>query len=424
MASLRAKWALMGVNFFIETNRMEPFLAVYLIEFHKWNPVWIGIVSLVMNGMMLVLQTPAGDFLDRTHYKRLVTASATVVAAVTTASVAWTSELWIIVLLKALEGAAATIFLPALMSLTLAVVPEKAVPHVVGLTETSNKIGSVLFTICAGIISYYLYPDVGAMFFMLGAGGLAAAAFVFIIPAQSIHHDRARSAQNCRASQTESDTHNGGGKTIRYREIFRDRNVVAFALYSFLYHLSNAGIVALVAQSVSHEDLKTGLTFTSAALCIFYFVQAPTSFIVGNNCERFGYKKVLLLGHIMLPVRCAILGVLQLFYPNQYAITATQIFDGLCSGIYDTMLPLVVVRLVRGSGHFGFTFGLMLTCWRLGHGVSWLMSESIYNASSYATAFFVLGGVGLLTMCLLAFGVNIPPAAPEGKENDKLEEKV
>ena len=123
-ASARAKFALLAVNFFIETNRMEAFFAVYLITFRGWPEVQIGITSVVLNVLMLVLQTPAGDLLDKTRFKRSVTAFATLVAAVTTCSVTWTSTFWAILLLKGLEGVAATVFLPAIMSLLLGVVPE------------------------------------------------------------------------------------------------------------------------------------------------------------------------------------------------------------------------------------------------------------------------------------------------------------
>ena len=41
-----AKKALLGLNFFIETNRMEAFVAVYYIAFKDWNEVDFGIISL------------------------------------------------------------------------------------------------------------------------------------------------------------------------------------------------------------------------------------------------------------------------------------------------------------------------------------------------------------------------------------------
>ena len=63
------------------------FVAVYLITYRGWPEVRIGILSLVLNVLMLVLQTPAGDLLDKTRFKRSITAVATFVAAVTTVSV-------------------------------------------------------------------------------------------------------------------------------------------------------------------------------------------------------------------------------------------------------------------------------------------------------------------------------------------------
>ena len=65
-----AKKALLATNFFVETNRMEAFVAVYYITYEGWNSVMIGIISLVMNITMIVFQTPAGDFLDKTAYKK------------------------------------------------------------------------------------------------------------------------------------------------------------------------------------------------------------------------------------------------------------------------------------------------------------------------------------------------------------------
>jgi len=181
-----------------------------------------------------------------------------------------------------------------------------------------------------------------------------------------------------------------------------------FALLTLLYHLSNAGVTPLVAQLIVHEDERAGLAFTSAALCIFYFVQAPTAWVVGQTYQRFGYKKLLLFGILALPCRCLTLGLLAMYAPNQYALAATQVFEGIGAGIYDTLMPLVVKRLVKGTGRFGFTFGFIVSCWRLGHGLSLLLAEGILHESSYETAFFTLGGMGLLVACLLLFGVTVP----------------
>merc|ERR1711935_556031 len=100
-----------------------------------------------------------------------------------------------------------------------------------------------------------------------------------------------------------------------------------------------------------------------------------------------------------------------MYYPNKYALVATQVFDGIGAGIYDTVMPLVVRSLVMGSGRFGVTFGFIVTCWRLGHGLSLLFGESILKAADgrYEVPFFVMGVGGLLACLMLAFGIDSPP---------------
>jgi len=450
----RAKASLIGANFFVETNRFEPLMAVYLIEFKNWDVVWVGYVSIIMNILMLVLQTPAGDLMDKTNHKRLITAIAVLTASITTVSVAWKSDLWFILIMKALEGVAATIFLPALMSLLLGICESPEVPRMVSLTETSNKIGSILFTAGCGVLSYYAYPDVSFLFYLLGAGGLVATLFILAIPDDAIDDERARAGNTKSedeliqdaaaqlssgdrreefANQSRATRRSVRGsvrssievvqeKHSRYRDLLQDRNVAMFAVLTLLFHLFNAGVLPLLAQLIAQEDIRTGLAFTSGSMCITYIVQAPVSFIIGKNYKRFGYKNILMLGLAILPLRCLNLALFAMYWPNQYALAATQIWEGVGSGIYDTLLPLIVKALVDGSGRFGFTFGFIVTCWRVGHGLSILVGEAILKAAHhrYEVPFFFSMAGGIAVCALLAFGVHIPnpPDDDDADEND------
>jgi len=399
----------------------------------------------------------------------------------------------------------------------LGVVPDDKVPEMVSLTETSNKIGTFFFTLGTGFLSYYTYPNVSSIFYLLGAGGLAATFFVLFIPRSSIDDMRARAANvkgkdlerpvktrqlsqgalNKSLSQVffssqsevsllavdkeqaslrrlmlsapesmrsslysssrelsllveeveESPKANDAedGKTVsndvnnsdspikrseslrisltekkasflRYRDLFQDRKIVMFALCTFFYHLCNAAVLPLVAQLIAHEDQRSGLAFTSGVLCIVYLVQAPTAYVVGRIHDRYDYKTMLIVGHLILPVRCVLCALLAMFNPNRYALAATQILEGLGAGIYDTLVPLVVKVLVEGSGRYGFTFGFIITCWRLGHGLSLLVAEAILKAAdkNYEVPFFVLGAGGLLVSFMLWFGVTIPSNVKKG----------
>ena len=183
-----ARKALTAVNFFVETNRLEHYAAVYLVDIMNWSKVDFGIVSLVMNVAMVLFQTPAGDLLDKTTKgKKIITTLAIITASFTTVMVVWTSNFWAILVGKTLEGISSTIFLPALMSLLLGISQTDAeVPSFIATTEVSNKIGSFVIVSACAAITYYLFPDVEFMFYLLGAGGVAAAVFVVLIPEASI----------------------------------------------------------------------------------------------------------------------------------------------------------------------------------------------------------------------------------------------
>jgi MFS family permease len=399
----KAKKALTAVNFFVETNRLEPYTAVYLIHFRHWNEVHFGIVSLCMNLAMLVFQTPAGDLLDKTRHKKRITAAALVIAAITTVMVVWTSNFWVILVAKVVEGISATIFLPALMSLLLGIcLTRKEVPSFIARTEVSNKIGSLFFVIACALISYFAYPDVGAIFYLLGAGGLAAAYFTTRIPSEAIDHDRARQLASSPPPEEAEPAPSGDEESVqpaRYRTLFKNKAIVLFAVLTFCYHLANAGVVPLLAQYVALiSDKEASFTWTSAILIVFFFSQAVTARLMSTAITKFSHKALTTIAFIVLPIRCTLIALMILYWNNPYILVATQIFDGIGAGIYDIMLPIIVKKLTEGSGRFGFTYGFIVTCWRIGHGVSLLLGEIIVFYISYAAAFWIFGGIGLVNL--------------------------
>jgi len=520
-----AKRVLLAVNFFVETNRMEPFVAVYYITFKDWNPTNIGVVSLVMNMVMLVAQTPVGDILDKTTNKKMITAVSVLIAAITTTSVAWTSNFWIVLVAKAIEGLAATVFLPALTLLLFGIIQtKKEAPKFVAQTEVSNKIGSLLFTLLCGLMAYFLYPNIASIFYLLGGGGVVAAIFVLMIPSSAIDDNRARQLEeqqgeesdvsksadeekgvddtvemtspdqeedsklaegdytdrrNCtlkhiaelrvqinlcvieeekealqmalklevqhlertnKEQETttsidqEEDSKNDLERTnkeqetsvrkfdnindeknekdeikaVSYMSLIKNKNIAMFAVLTFVYHLSNAGIVPLVAQHLAIGNEKTSMIFTSAVLLLFYFAQAITAQVMTKAVEKVDHKILLVLAHLVLPIRCGLIAIMITWWDNKYAICSTQLLDGVGAGIYDTMIPIVVSKLTVGTGRFGVTFGFIVTCWRIGHGFSYLLAEGIWHKFGAAAAFLSLGGIGIISLIILVFGVTIP----------------
>jgi len=435
----KAKKALLAVNFFVETNRMETFVAVYFITFKKWSTIQIGIISLVSNVVMILFQTPAGDLLDKSSHKRGLMATSILVASITTASVGWTSNFWIVLVIKTVEGLAATTFLPGLISLLLGIcLTKEETPRFIASCEVSNKIGSVLFILGSGLIAHFLYPDIASVFYLLGAGGILAAFFAMMIPIDAINNDRARQAKIVeKPSDEENNSESNDGdikrdetttKAISYCELLQNRSLCFFAVLTFIYHLGNASVAPIVAQYLAIDNERTAMIFASAIMLIFFIAQAITAHLVKYALDICSAKSLLILAHLALPARCALLAVMINIWDNRFAICATQILDGVGAGLYDTMIPIVVSKMTGDTGRFGFAYGFIVTTWRLGHGFSLFLGESVLHVSSYEVTFIMQGGIGAASLVLLILCVHIPNDTPDLNDasnvSDTHQEKI
>jgi len=420
-------------NFFVETNRMESFVAVYFIIFKEWNEINIGIISMVMNLLMITFQTPAGDLLDKTTYKKTITAIAILVASVTTTAVVWTSTFWIVLIMKCVEGLAATIFLPALITLLLGVCSKKEEEATfIAKAEVYNKAGSVLFTLGCGLITYFMYPEISSMFYLLGSGGLAATVFICLIPTSAIDYDRARKALSGSDPNEKDDDQSltledlvadeelvveqeepkTKASIMSYKALLGDRSILLFGVTTFMYHLSNAGITPILSQYIAIGNHRAAMVFVSANLLLAYAVQGITARVMEKLwIEKISHRHLVIVAHIILPIRCVVAGLLIYFWDNSYALSGSMILEGLGAGIYDTIIPIVVGTMTEGTGRFGFTFGFIITCWRLGHGFSLLLSEFLVHDYGYITAFVALGLIGIVSLIVFTALVDITKVA-------------
>jgi len=458
-----AKRILFAINFVVGSSRMEPFVAVYYIVFKEWNPTKYGVVSLVMSITMLVAQTPVGDILDKTTHKKLITAGAAFIAAVTTTSVAWTSNFWFVVVIKAIEGLATTFFHLSLTLLIFGIVRTKEeAPKFVAQTEVTNKIGSALITIMCGLLAYFLYPNIASIFYLLGASGVIAAVLLLLIPFSAIDDNGARQLEEQDHENFDSNSELGEEEEVvndtclelttldtadnenvenkdknkcidsanneneeltaaTYMYLIKDKNIAMFAFITFVYKLANAGIQPLVAQHLAIENERFSMIFTSAVLLLNYFAQAITAQVMTKAVDKVDSKTLLVLAYLVLPIRCGLLAIMIKWWDNDYAILSTQLLHGIGGGIYKTIVPIVVSKFTVGTGRFGVVFGFIMSCWRVGGGFSYLLAETIWHQFGAEVAFLSLGGIGIISLVILVFGVTVP-TYEEAKAKDIVRE--
>ncbi len=119
------------------------------------------------------------------------------------------------------------------------------------------------------------------------------------------------------------------------------------------FHLANAAMFPLAAVEVTRQAGTVGELVIAACLIVPQVLVAAVSPAVGRAAERWGRRRVLLLGFAAVPLR----GALFALTAQPEAVVAIQALDGLSGAVFGVMLPLVVADITRGSGRFNVSMG-------------------------------------------------------------------
>jgi len=95
-------------NFFLADVRdgLGPYLAIYLLAVHKWDPASIGLVMTLAGVAALLAQAPAGALIDRTHAKRTVVIVAALLVTCSCLQLPWLSSFTLVALTQTVSAIA------------------------------------------------------------------------------------------------------------------------------------------------------------------------------------------------------------------------------------------------------------------------------------------------------------------------------
>jgi MFS family permease len=113
-ADLRNTLSLDSLNFFLADVRdgLGPYLAIYLLAVHKWDPASIGVVMTLAGIAALITQGPAGALIDRTRSKRGVIALAALFVTGSCLMLPFVSAFTWVALTQSASAVAASVFAP------------------------------------------------------------------------------------------------------------------------------------------------------------------------------------------------------------------------------------------------------------------------------------------------------------------------
>jgi len=389
-----AKRALDWLNFFLADVRdgLGPYLAIYLLTVQKWDEASIGLVMSIGGIAAILAQTPAGALIDHTKAKRAVLIAAAVVITLGSLAIPFAPGFIPVAALQALNGAAGSIFPPAIAAVTLGIVGPAAFARRVGRNEAFNHGGNATAAAIAAGAAYLFGPIV--VFFVMAVMALASIIATLSIPADAIDHGIARGLQERQGGMESGEQPSG------FRVLLTCRPLLIFAVCVVMFHFANAAMLPLVGQKLA---LVVGKEFGTSlmAVCIVaaQLVMVPVAMVTGAKAGPWGRKPLFLAGFLVLTLR----GVLYPVSNNPYWLVGVQLLDGVGAGVFGALFPIIVADLTRGTGHFNISQGAIATAQGLGAALSNAVAGFIVVKAGYGAAFFFLAavaGAGLLLFWL------------------------
>lgn len=385
----RNTYSLDGLNFFLADVRdgLGPYLAIYLLAVHHWDPASIGLVMTIAGVTALVAQTPAGALIDRTRRKRGVIIGAALLVTVSCLLLPFLTSFSLVAITQALSAIAATVFAPAIAAISLGITGPRAFTRRTGRNETFNHAGNAVAALLAGGFAYLFGPV--AVFYLMAAMALASVIAICFISPEAIDHDVARGCdpQDSAAQETPSGL----------KVLLQNRPLLLFAICCGLFHLANAAMLPLVSQKLSLVNLQMATPLTSACIVVAQLVMVPVALLVGWKADVWGRKPLLLAGFLILPVR----GVLYVLSDDPYWLVAVQLLDGVGAGIFGALFPIVVKDLTQGTGRFNVSLGALSTVFGLGAALSNGLAGLVVQQAGYSAAFLTLAAVAATAFLLL-----------------------
>ncbi len=371
-----ANRALDLVNFFVADVQtgFGPFVAVYLTT-NKWTQVDIGFALTLGTMTSLISQLPAGALVDSMRNKRLAASGALVGVMIAALLLAVQPDELPVLIAQILHGFASCVITPAIAAISLHLAGHAALGERLGRNARYASIGNAIAAAVMGATGAYF----SSRFVFLLTATLCVPALIALWSIGAGPHAR---------SQTTTHVLDFPG----LKRLVADRRLLTFAICVMFFHLSNAAMLPLAGAAVTMRAGRFANLIIAACIVVPQMIVALLSPWVGRAAERFGRKRLLLLGWGALPLRGLLLAVL----PGSWPLVMGQAVSGLSASVFGVMLPLLAADLTIGTSHFNLCMGMLGLAMYLGAAASTTMSGEIADSAGMTTAFLVLSGVGVI----------------------------
>lgn len=405
-----AKRPLDALNFFLSDVRdgLGPYLAIYLLTVQHWDQASIGVAMSVGGLATIFAQTPAGALIDRTRAKRAVVIAAAIAVTLGSVSLPFLPQFFSVLAMKALTGAAAAVFPPAIAAITLGIVGPKFFARRIGRNEAFNHAGNATAATIAGATAYFFGPI--AVFWLMAFMAVASVFATLSVPAAAIDHDVARGLHGEERGAAAHEQPSG------FKVLLTCRPLLVFAACTTLFHFANAAMLPLVGQKLALVTPELGTSLMAVCIVAAQAVMVPVAWTVGAKADAWGRKPIFAVALAVLAAR----GALYTLSDNPFWLVGVQLLDGIGAGVFGALFPLIVADLTRGTGHFNVSQGAIATAQGLGAALSNAIAGVIVVSAGYGAAFLFLAAVAAVGLVL--FWTAMPETEPRRAAKPPLDD--
>lgn len=373
-----------------------PFIAVYLTT-EKWTQVEIGLILSVSGLTSLLGQMPGGALVDWARSERLVAGLA--VAAIGVSALAYAVwPIFPIVLCAALLHAVSSCVLgPAIAAISLGLVGQSAISRRLGRNARFASIGSGIAAAVMGTFGYLLSSR--AVFLVTVALTIPTILALACVRADDINPDRCHGA-----IPRKDDT---GPATTSIMMLARNRPLLEFALVVMLFHFANAAMLPLIGSFMTTQSAAWAPALIAACMIVPQIVVAVMSPWVGRRAQTWGRRPLLLIATGALVCR----GILFAFVRDPHLLVVIQMLDGVAAAVLGVLVPLVIVDVTYGSGHFNLAQGIVGTATGIGASVSMLFAGYLSDRFGSEVAFLSLAVSAAMALALV--WLTMPETRPQ-----------
>jgi MFS family permease len=160
-------------------------------------------------------------------------------------------------------------------------------------------------------------------------------------------------------------------------------------------------MLTLLGQMIALADPDRVTLLMAGCIVVAQLVTIPVALLVGARADRWGRTPLLIGACAVLAVR----GVLFAFAEDPSWLVVLQVLDGIGFGVFETLVPLVLMDIARSSGRYSVSRGLLGTVQGIGGSLSNVAAGAIVLYAGYSAAFVVLAGFATAALLLILFAM-------------------